>query len=297
MTHRFRSFRTGYLLTMGVTGASLAVLTPAMGVDVPVSDVTATITIGINDEPPIVLLNDPVDESGGSYHYVGSHTDPDDKWTVSWNYWIDPDPFEGNASFLGTAEVLNTSGEEVDFNVMIDLPLCPFIEGQSLLGAFVVVSISTNENGGQMADVNQESVWAVMADGEVAHTIFDAPFLLGSTGAGTATLSNSFGTPFPSQPGPPIYDTAGVQHLFSLTDGDTAKFTTSLFAGSDSGNFVECSDDSYPHGDLNQDGVVDIIDLMMLLGDWGRCSSCDADLNDDGTVDIYDLMILLGNWS
>ena len=51
-------------------------------------------------------------------------------------------------------------------------------------------------------------------------------------------------------------------------------------------------------GDLNGDGVVDVSDLLILLGAWGPCSggSCDADLNDDGTVDVSDLLALLANW-
>ncbi len=52
-------------------------------------------------------------------------------------------------------------------------------------------------------------------------------------------------------------------------------------------------------GDLNGDGVVDVSDLLILLGAWGECprgEACPADLNDDGTVDVSDLLILLGAW-
>ena len=54
-----------------------------------------------------------------------------------------------------------------------------------------------------------------------------------------------------------------------------------------------------PLGDLTGDGVVDVSDLLVLLGAWGSCgdgASCDADLNLDGTVDVSDLLMLLGNW-
>jgi hypothetical protein len=53
-----------------------------------------------------------------------------------------------------------------------------------------------------------------------------------------------------------------------------------------------------PVGDLNGDGVVDVFDLLMLLGAWGPCPSgdCPADLNGDGGIDVFDLLILLGNW-
>ncbi len=50
-------------------------------------------------------------------------------------------------------------------------------------------------------------------------------------------------------------------------------------------------------GDVNGDGVVDVLDLIQLLGAWGACSDCPEDLNDDGVVDVLDLLIVLGNWS
>jgi hypothetical protein len=52
-------------------------------------------------------------------------------------------------------------------------------------------------------------------------------------------------------------------------------------------------------GDLNGDGVVNVSDLLILLGNWGPCeagSNCPADLNGDGEVNVSDLLILLGNW-
>lgn len=49
--------------------------------------------------------------------------------------------------------------------------------------------------------------------------------------------------------------------------------------------------------DLNQDGSVDVSDLLLLLAAWGSCPRpCSADLNGDGVVDVSDLLILLANW-
>lgn len=50
--------------------------------------------------------------------------------------------------------------------------------------------------------------------------------------------------------------------------------------------------------DINLDGVVDVSDLLALLGAWGpKDDNCHvADLNNDGTVDVSDLLILLANW-
>lgn len=52
-------------------------------------------------------------------------------------------------------------------------------------------------------------------------------------------------------------------------------------------------------GDFNCDGIVDVLDLLFLLGAWGPCPKggvCVADLNDSGSVDVQDLLILLSNW-
>ena len=49
--------------------------------------------------------------------------------------------------------------------------------------------------------------------------------------------------------------------------------------------------------DLNDDGVVDFSDLLMLLSQWGSCSACPADLDGDGVVGFGDLLLLLAQWT
>ncbi|MCH8151794.1 MAG: hypothetical protein IH830_05420 [Planctomycetes bacterium] len=53
-------------------------------------------------------------------------------------------------------------------------------------------------------------------------------------------------------------------------------------------------------GDLDSDGTVGILDLLILLSSWGPCPDppepCPADLDDDGEVAVLDLLILLANW-
>ncbi len=51
--------------------------------------------------------------------------------------------------------------------------------------------------------------------------------------------------------------------------------------------------------DLNDDGSVDVIDLLLLLEAWGPCEDpvdCNADFNGDGVVCVLDLLILLNSW-
>lgn len=53
-------------------------------------------------------------------------------------------------------------------------------------------------------------------------------------------------------------------------------------------------------GDLDGSGIVDAIDLVVLLGGWGTCDTCQdlvgADLDANGLVDGTDLTSLLGVW-
>ena len=50
-------------------------------------------------------------------------------------------------------------------------------------------------------------------------------------------------------------------------------------------------------GDINHDGVVDTIDLLVMLGAWGPCPGCPADLTGDGVVNVEDLLVTLANWN
>ncbi len=55
------------------------------------------------------------------------------------------------------------------------------------------------------------------------------------------------------------------------------------------------SNPNCPH-DTDNDGRVDVSDLLLLIQSWGTCSdpsNCASDFDDDGTVGIYDLMSLL----
>ena len=50
-------------------------------------------------------------------------------------------------------------------------------------------------------------------------------------------------------------------------------------------------------GDTNDDGVVNVEDLLTVLGDWGCTGACDGDTNCDEVVDVSDLLDVLGNWT
>jgi hypothetical protein len=48
-------------------------------------------------------------------------------------------------------------------------------------------------------------------------------------------------------------------------------------------------------GDIDDDGIVGVEDLLAVIAGWGS-SDPDADLNNDGTVNVEDLLVLIGAW-
>ncbi|MEE2906983.1 MAG: hypothetical protein VX527_04035, partial [Planctomycetota bacterium] len=58
-------------------------------------------------------------------------------------------------------------------------------------------------------------------------------------------------------------------------------------------NGNELPDECECEGDTNEDGVVDITDLLAILDGWG---GADGDVTGDGDTNIDDILVVLGNW-
>jgi hypothetical protein len=61
---------------------------------------------------------------------------------------------------------------------------------------------------------------------------------------------------------------------------------------------VEVSPPSNP-ADINGDGMVDVLDLLAVILEWGECvdpNDCPADVNADGAVDVNDLVLVVLAW-
>jgi len=86
---------------------------------------------------------------------------------------------------------------------------------------------------------------------------------------GVCPITDINGNPRPSPAHPSFYDAGAYE---SSTSGGTAKT-----------------------GDLNNDGQVNVLDLSILLSNYGSSNQA-ADINKDGTVNILDLSILLTNY-
>lgn len=62
-------------------------------------------------------------------------------------------------------------------------------------------------------------------------------------------------------------------------------------------SWIFIDDPNKVDADFNNDGLVNVLDLIALLGSWGVCEGCIEDLNKDGIVDEIDLIILLSQWT
>jgi hypothetical protein len=217
-------------------------------------------TITVNGGAPLIVTQPGTIQNNGTVSYVGEQMAPDGSWKATWSYSADLDP-NGDALVNGSFTLENLSAPAVHFLYDMDLSLCPYVAGDTLLGGVAMVSLEMDEDGGNLSCAPGEAVWAATADDDSAAMMFIGPFSLGGSGAGSMTTNSSFGAPFPSQPGPPVEESFGVRHCFTLTGGDTVKLTTIYKLGGDASDFTVCAPDapSGPvHGSKKPKGIVRI---------------------------------------
>ena len=97
----------------------------------------------------------------------------------------------------------------------------------------------------------------------------------------------------------------GVTFRDVLAGVDAIAFTTlepGMFFGFTDHTFridnITITREMAPPGDLNRDGLVNGLDLTILLAAWGPCGApCAADIDADGAVGGLDLTALLASWS
>ena len=60
-------------------------------------------------------------------------------------------------------------------------------------------------------------------------------------------------------------------------------------------NYDGIPDECQCIADVNNDGTVNVEDLLLIAGYWGSSISA-GDINNDGTVNVLDLLIVVSNW-
>lgn len=135
-------------------------------------------------------------------------------------------------------------------------------------------------------DVNADNdmgMWVREADGEWHYVIRRGQYMALEDGVfrvvDTFAVLPGYGLHTGYRPG--INNRGDIAMRINFTDGTSAIVVAELPA---------CI------GDLNNDDMVNVFDLLMLLESWGVCNNCPADLNDDGSVNVFDLLALLENW-
>ncbi len=239
----------------------------------------------------VVLLGTP--GADGTQHYEKAFNGPNGAWRAHCSFTVDfkADP----KSFLsGTITMRNDGTDVIEFAFGVDVPLCPAIDGGSVLGGAAVVSLNAVD-GGAVASSGTEPILRAIADGVTAAKVFMFPTFLGTTGSGTMALTESYGLPVPSALGPDSIDIIGARQKLTLTAGDSAAVEfTLVFSDATPTIASGCP------ADVSGDGAVGPEDLAALLGSWGQTSDCsvqlDGDLTQDGVVDAADLAALLGMW-
>jgi hypothetical protein len=137
----------------------------------------------------------------------------------------------------------------------------------------------------------QTLTWSLVADMPILGFIID----LNAGCAGLLILTSGTANPcdtviMSSAVGPGTYSLwAGPSVFAGFTCEQVYVATLNSDSQADCGGGTPCPEDT------NNDGVVDILDLLKVLAEWGTADA-DADVNDDGIVDILDLLAVLAAW-
>lgn len=113
----------------------------------------------------------------------------------------------------------------------------------------------------------------------------------GFAGTGNIDLDPNFADGYRLTHGSPCID-AGMT-LLELPahdiDGDVRVAGLSVDIG---------ADEAMPIGDVDRDGLVNVLDVLGVLAAWGPCggSDCHADVNGDNAVNVLDLLAVLAGW-
>jgi len=176
----------------------------------------------------------PSSVSSGVGIYSGTFNSPG-AWNVSANFnafseltTVGSTVTGAQAWHQGTIAISNLSQAEVTYVVSLSLPTNVT---QPMTGAFqaqVSGSLIANTGGGRLRTVAPQALWTATTGSTLVGTLFQDPFEVARTSAGSTTLgSRSFGSGTPVST-PVFGDSVTMTFVFTLTAGDSASFSTSL---------------------------------------------------------------------
>jgi len=161
----------------------------------------------------------------GTRSFIGNGPFGGGNFEAAWSVTTDQDPFVD-----GVFAITNNSGVVQTFMILFGVPVVPSLAGATS-GASAIGTLTVDGNGGTLGHVTNGltsyPMFTALVDGN------DFMGLLGFDSSATAafgsvsTGSDSFGLPGLSEVVPGgVHDTIGVRLAFTLTDGDSASFTS-----------------------------------------------------------------------
>ena len=143
----------------------------------------------------------------------------------SWALSLDTDPV-----ITAIVAVTNNSLVTQQYTLLFTLPILPAIPGGTVIGGSIQGGVTDNNGGGATLSVpTSSSFYTALIDAVAVQTMYAAPQ---SVVAGSFLSNNlpnlAFGTPIPSQAGPPALSTIAIRLDFLLTAGDSASFTSNF---------------------------------------------------------------------
>lgn len=232
----------------------------------------------------------------GNQIYIATYAALDGTYQIT--YYLNVDHTTNpQVSVSGTITVENkTTDQTIPFEVGANIPICPEIDGGSLIGGSALLTLTTVGPGTVSCDRDGEPILDCLADGHGIESLFYCPTTLTSTGSSTISYSGTFGLPGPSEAGPKTIGTIGAREHFLLTPKDKLAMQLTFYYKDPNG--VTPPDTC--NGDLDGDGVIGATDLAIFFAEWGETNFCPSampsDLNDDGEVNSIDLLIILSGW-
>ncbi|MBX3354412.1 MAG: hypothetical protein KF724_01790 [Phycisphaeraceae bacterium] len=253
----------------------------------------ATATVSIIGFPPQNLVIPGAATSPGVATYFATVTPPGSQTTVE--IAMTADWFANPLSALsGGVTVKNGSLLSRSATVTVQVPLCPAIQGGSLVGGTATMTLITQAPG-SMSCTGQTPIVRLLCNGAPAVNLFICPFALAISGPGELALTQSLGLPGPTIPGPPSVQTMGLAHTVTVSAGATTVLSCSFEYLAPGGWYGSACT-----ADLDGNGIVNAGDLVVILSKWGTSSACPlelvGDLNGDGVVNGGDVSLLLSQW-
>ncbi len=168
-----------------------------------------------------------VDDVGGlpTAQCTGSGAQIGDLGLDMWDFFVDTDPVVS-----GVIGLTNLSGTTQQFTLLFTLPIAPPIPGATVIGGSIQGGATDNNGDGvTLAAPTGSSFYTALIDGASVQTLYDDPTSYSAGGFLSVNVpSLAYGTPIPSQAGPPALTSIAIRLDFTLTAGDSASFTSNF---------------------------------------------------------------------